>query len=583
MPGLKDKHIIRIWNGLFFVALLVFWRFFYVNHLVQKEQMQLFLLTFDYLKQHLAFQGGLAIYLGEFITQFFLNKWLAAVLVSSVLLLLSLGVQKVLTYVSDKCIFLLSWIPAIAYHFMLFNPYYKLAGLVALTFSVGSVILFLQIKNAKQRTALGFVLLPINYWFLGGAVFLFTLSAIFIELQIKYSQKKDHEAVHSYFTIIAYLAILLIIPYLNRQFLLTDHLLSAYFSRVFYQFSFLLPAPVILILVSLPALLFFYGWLPKKRSNILHGSIGVLLFTTLILGSKLFPDFAEENEMGYDNLVRLEKWEEIIRQAEQEIPDRKQGKEALSLALSRTGQMSTLLFHFNPGPNDFFIPFNIQGQAPMIASEPYFYLGLINFSKMLCVETTESTPDETRPVRMMQRLAEDYLITGEYEVAGRYLWYLERTLFYRQWAKESRKYLFDDQKVEAHPLWGKLRKQQVHDDFYYQYERNDAALISLLRSDPHNKIAYEYLMSWYLLRKDFDSFLKYLPLVNTMDYNGFPVVFQEAVAYVKTLFGVVPEGLDQYPISAEVQQRFNRYAQAFQQGGSSQPAEMKKLFGNTYW
>ena len=129
------------------------------------------------------------------------------------------------------------------------------------------------------------------------------------------------------------------------------------------------------------------------------GIIGVLLLGIFVLGSKFLPDFAEEKEMQFDNLVRLQKWEDVIELAKKDPPSGKQGKVAISLALAKTGQMSTLLFHFNPEPNDFFIPFNIQGQAPMIANEPYFYLGLINFSKMLCVETIESTPDENRPVR----------------------------------------------------------------------------------------------------------------------------------------------------------------------------------------
>jgi len=583
MPGLKDKHIIQFWNGLFFLALVVFWRFFYVNHLLQKEQMQLFLLTLNYLGKHLSVQGGLAIYIGEFITQFFLNKWAAAILVSASLALLALGIQKVLKTISENGIFLFSWLPALGYHLLVLDPYYKFAGLVTVVLSVWSVVIYLKFKRVKTRILAGFILLILNYWFLGGAYILFTLSVILIELQFRYKQKQDHEAIHSLFLITAaYVLTGLIVPFLTRQFLVTDHLLSAYFSRAFYQFSFLLPVPIILILVSLPALLISYRWLPVKRSNILYGSIGVFLFVIFVLGSRFLPDFAEEKEMQYDNLVHLQKWEEIIELAKQEMPKGKQAKVALSLALAKMGQMSTLLFHFNPEPNDFFISFNIQGQAPMIANEPYFYLGLINFSKMLCVETIESTPDESQPVRAMQRLAEDYIISDEYKVAKRYLWYLEHTLFYRKWAKEAEQFLAGD-KEDSHAEWIKLRKQPVHDDFYFQYERNDAALISLLRTDPHDKTAYEYLMSWYLLRKDFDSFLQYLPLVNSMNYDEFPLVFQEALAYIKTLFEEVPEGLNQYPVSDEVQQQLTRYAQAFQQGGNNQPAEMKKLFGNTYW
>nr|WP_319510918.1 DUF6057 family protein [uncultured Draconibacterium sp.] len=584
MKGIKDKYIIRIWNGLFFIALLVFWRFFYADHLLHKEQMQLFLLTFGYLQKHLAIQGGLAIYLGEFITQFFLNKWVAAILVSALLIFLAIGIQKVLKTVSGNGIYLLSFLPVIGYHFMLFDQYYKLAGLVAVVLSVWSVVSFVQFKKANLRTAIGFVLLLLNYWLLGGAFIIFALSVILIEVLVKFKPNEEIEANHSLLKIIpAYVIVALLVPYLTRQFLVTDHLLSAYFSRAFYQFSFILPIPVILMLGSVPLLILIHGWLPKTGSIPGSGFWGVLLLAVLILGSNQLANFSEEKEMSYDNLVHNNDWGGIIQLAENAPPVGSQSKLALSLALAKTGQMSTKLFHFYPEPNDFFIPFNIRGQAPIIANEPYFFLGLTNFSKMLCIETIESTPDETMPVRAVKRLAEDYIIDGQYKLAERYLWYLQRTLFYRNWANNAQQFLYNDEKVTMHPVWGKLRKQRVHDDFYYQYERNDLALISLLRSDQQNKMAYEYLMGWYLLRKDFDEFLKYLPLVKTFDYKEFPRVFQEALAYIFTLYDEVPENLKQFPVSAEVQQQLNRYAQAFQQGGSTKPDEMKKLFGNTFW
>ncbi|WP_340111738.1 DUF6057 family protein [Maribellus mangrovi] len=584
MPRLKDKNIIRIWNGLFFLVLLVFWRFYYINHLLQKEQMQLFLITADYLKEHLAVQGGLAIYLGEFITQFFLNKWLASGIVSALLTLFVFGIQKVLKAVSGKEIYMLSFLPAIGYHFMLFDRYYKLAGLVAVTLSVWSLVLFLQVKKANWRTALGFILMILNYWFLGGAFILFALSAVLIEFQLKFKPEQKYQASRSLLTVLlVYIVPAVLIPIYVQHFIVIDHLLSAYFSRVFYQFSFLMPTPVVLILISLPLLLLIYGWLPEKWVNSFYAGWGVLLFATLFLISVKLPNFTEEKEMHFDNLVRERNWEKIIDLAETDPPTGEQAKLAISLALAKTGQMSTLLFHFNPEPNDFFIPFNIRGMAPLIANEPYYYLGLVNYSKMLCIETMESTPDKSMPVRAVKRVVENYIIDGQYKLAERYLWYLERTLFYRKWAANAKQYLYNDEKVNTHPEWGKLRKQRVHDDFYFQYKRNDLALVSLLRSDQQNKMAYEYLMSWYLLRKDFDEFLKYLPLVNTFDYKEIPRVFQEALAYIATLYEEVPEGLKQFPVSAAVQQQLKRYAQSFQQGGSNQPEEMKRLFGTTYW
>jgi hypothetical protein len=336
-----------------------------------------------------------------------------------------------------------------------------------------------------------------------------------------------------------------------------------------------------------PILFFYYNIIYEKVKD--NGCIFFNVVLTVIVVASLFsgfcflPNWEEEKEMHFDNLVAVQHWNEIISLAEKTPPSGPQGRLALSLALAKTGQMSEKLFTFNPKPNDFFIPFDLKGMAPLIANEPYFYLGLINFSKMLCNESIESTPDEKMPVRAVKRIAEDCIITGQYRVAERYLWYLEKTIFYRKWAKDTRKYLFNDDKVAAHPVWGKLRKQQPNDAFYYQYDKSDLSLVTLLRSDSQNKIAYEYLMSWYLLRKDFNKFLKYLFLLKTVGYNDVPQTFQEALAYIKTLLKEDQSGLEQFPISAQVQQELVLYARAFQQGGSKKPAEMKKQFGDTYW
>jgi hypothetical protein len=221
--------------------------------------------------------------------------------------------------------------------------------------------------------------------------------------------------------------------------------------------------------------------------------------------------------------------------------------------------------------------------APFIANEPYFYLGLINFSKMLAMESIESTPDAVIPVRAVKRYVETCIITGQYDVAAKYLRYLQKTLFYKSWANNASKYLYNEDKINAHPLWGRLRTLQVKENFYFQFEQSDMALIYLLRSNPKNRLAYEYLMSSFLLQKDFDQFLKFLPMSHLMNYINTPLVYQEALVYIKTLLPEWPEAMNQYKISDDVQKHIERYAETFKNGGSKDSRLMKQLFGSTYW
>jgi hypothetical protein len=68
-----------------------------------------------------------------------------------------------------------------------------------------------------------------------------------------------------------------------------------------------------------------------------------------------------------------------------------------------------------------------------------------------------------------------------------------------------------------------------------------------------------------------------------MDYPQFPLVFQEALAYIETLLPQMPADLLQYPVDDQVHQRLTRYAGLFNQGGNKDAGLMKPDFGNTYW
>lgn len=72
-------------------------------------------------------------------------------------------------------------------------------------------------------------------------------------------------------------------------------------------------------------------------------------------------------------------------------------------------------------------------------------------------------------------------------------------------------------------------------------------------------------------------------MTHLMNYSETPLVYQEALVYIKTLLSEWPEELDQYKISDDVRKHIDLYADAFKSGGSKNPGLMKQSFGNTYW
>jgi len=307
-----------------------------------------------------------------------------------------------------------------------------------------------------------------------------------------------------------------------------------------------------------------------------------LLSAFTIAGIANFGDFKTEVVMTYENLAYMEEWDEIIKKAEKEPPDDPVSMAALNLALAKRRALSEKMFHFDQGANTLFIGYERRGMTPFITGEPYYQLGLYNFAQMFAMETIESTPDVKYPVRSFKRMAETFIINRQYDIAQKYLQPLSRTLFYRRWANECISLLNDEERINSHPYWGEMRKLRSKYDFYYNYDQLDLALRYLLVSNPGNNTAYEYLMAYYLLNKDFDHFLAGISIARESGYNELPLAWQEAAAYIATRLPQLPPQLAGFTIRDDVKNNIRSYAQLFS-AEKQDTTRIKKEFGKTYW
>ena len=85
----------KISTILLFVSTFCFWAFIKPEWLNFHEQYQLFLFSTSYLTQHLVLPGGIAIYLGEFLVQFFYNTYLGAMVAASTITTIYIILQKI--------------------------------------------------------------------------------------------------------------------------------------------------------------------------------------------------------------------------------------------------------------------------------------------------------------------------------------------------------------------------------------------------------------------------------------------------------------------------------------------------------
>ncbi|TFG41760.1 MAG: hypothetical protein E4H43_03995 [Bacteroidia bacterium] len=375
------------------------------------------------------------------------------------------------------------------------------------------------------------------------------------------------------------------VPLLARIFLVTDTLLQSFLSEAYYAVRIFFPLPLILAFASVPVLLLISGFLPSGLSDIqlikANTATVFLLEGLTILSLVSFADLREEKEMAYENWIYDENWGKGIRTAETDQPSGQVPMTAVNLALAMTGRLSPEMFHFDQKENDLFIPYVRRGMTPFTASEPFYFLGMNNFSQMFAMETIESTVDARLPSRSVRRAAETYMLNGQYDIARKYFTIVSHTLLYRNWAKKYLKLLDNEQKLLSDPEIAEKKGRMPKHDFYYDYQNMDFALKSLIVSNRQNKVAFEYLMAYYLLKKDLDGFLQNVAMIRQMGYQEMPLAYQEAVAYILTRLPEPPAEL-QAMVTEPVIDKLNAYANSYNVSRLD-TAMMKKEYGNTYW
>jgi len=159
-------------------------------------------------------------------------------------------------------------------------------------------------------------------------------------------------------------------------------------------------------------------------------------------------------------------------------------------------------------------------------------LGLVNEAEHEACEALEAFGE--RPV-ILKRLALVSIVKGRIEAAKIYLNALSRFARHRAYAQDALSRLLDD------PLWSS--------DSEVQHIRSvmpegvpgmlslhvEDRLHELLRTNRRNRMAFEYLMAYYLLNLRLDDLVRELGRLTDFDYDGLPRHYEEAILIHESL------------------------------------------------
>jgi len=584
MSKINRSHL--LFTIAFGIGIFAFFYYVFPNHLHFQEQFQLFLFTKSYFIETCSRPGGFSNYAGRFITQFFISAGWGALIIS----FLFIGMQQLVYAIGRRfkespAGWFFSFLPVLFYWYLLCDENTQQGGIVASLLVLLLTLLIMMFKSNMLRRIFTVMMIPVLYWIAGGAVILTVIFLLCYEW-IKIRQNKTALSILSIVAVSLVIACPFIAKYLVVQYPVdrlawgVDYVHFTTISPVRIIFLWIL---TVLTTVTLP----LFKTISKERTRRMIfpvQAIILILLTYIFIGKMAYHEQASKEEiMAYDYDCRMQKWDKVIEMANKKSPSVPMTVACLNLALYETGQLPDKMFnYFQNGPEGLLPAFQRDFMIPTVSGEVYYRLGFVNTAQRFAFEAMEALPDFQKSVRSFKRLAETNLINGNYEVADKYLYFLENTLFYKKWAKEARTYLYNEDKINAHPEWGKLRRFQTQTDFLFTEEERDIMLAVIFQQNRDNRMAYEYLSSYALLNKDLKNFPIYFQLKRNFSYHAIPKSYQEALVY---LWGLSHNELTDsipFPISNSVKHSVEAYAQIYTGSPSPEPL-LKQRFSNTFW
>lgn len=267
-----------------------------------------------------------------------------------------------------------------------------------------------------------------------------------------------------------------------------------------------------------------------------------------------------DNEWMFSLIVEAERenWDKVARLT---ADDHHQliGTYYHNLAMAKQGRLSQeLMNYYQPAEKGLLLPIE-QGTRPLFVScagEAWYQMGAVIMAEHATMLGLTVTPSQSG-ARFYRRLAQIAHINGDSCSAQKY----ERLLGGK----------IDDSWKD------KLQFVPKTDTVFYARQYR-LILQTLLKANPDNMMAYEYLLCYDLLLKDIGAFVE--------DYVPRKVrskLYDEALLIYLAGDGLLSDAaIDRLGIDRFVVNNFNRYGAAYMQTEANKQ-RMKELYGNTYW
>lgn len=238
-----------------------------------------------------------------------------------------------------------------------------------------------------------------------------------------------------------------------------------------------------------------------------------------------------------DNMKREQKWDEIILVCSETPTHNLLIQNALNMSLAEKGRLGDRLF--DQPCKDIRSIYVDQISSPYIAgflSDIYFSMGHIAQSQRYAFEANEKM-DNMSP-RMLQRLTQTSIIYGQYKLAEKYIAYLNKTAYYKEWCAHYSQ-LLNDRNLFTDKEMSMKRKCLFPDNRFSGIYGLDDDLLNIARATkgtPQCRTTLQYLGSLYILAGYADQFSSLLNEFGDTDElgNKLPKYFEEYRSFLES-------------------------------------------------
>ena len=565
----------------------------------------------------LSYPGGPVEYLSAFLSQLFYYSWAGALVVTVQAWLLSACIAcllKVINFPRVRLIcFALPVLLLIAYtRYTYFFPT-TLALLTAL------ILTCLYLKATIQRTdvvghvGIFLLLSVILYYIAGGAFLVFAIICAIYELLFRSRLK----------TGLFYLLCAAGIPYVIGFLIFRVSIVNTFcnslpFSwRILYYETRRRDVTIIYMLFSLPPLILLvlgtwqilekrlhliksradkksakkqqkkpgltikaFSW--YRNSPKLNWAIELLLLLS-ITGSTVYFSRNENlrTQFKVDYFAYHKMWPELLESAQSNL-NNPLIAHAVNRALYHTDRLGYEMFFWPQNPDYLFLTNPAYQWQFWQSADIYLDIGYINMAENALTECLEGQGD--RPM-VLKRLALINMVKGNTDTARIYLSKLNKTLFNADWAEHYLELLQTDPELSSDTYIQQLRAITLKKDYSTLSIPPQVMLTFLLEENSQNKMAFEYLMAWYMLNKHLGNLVENIERLKELGYPRIPTHYEEAsLVYVASTGKRIR--ISGYKASDTLRQRIDDFGQILGKYGANKQAAFNELaskYRDTYF